>query len=96
MESFLSTQDLSGSGKLRYTEFVAATIEAHGPISEARLAEAFDRLDCDDSGFITAKNLIDILGDDVPTEEIHAIIAEADLTKDKTVSYSEFMALCGM
>lgn len=89
----LSIQDLSGSGKLRYTEFVAATIEAHGPISEARLAEAFDRLDCDDSGFITAKNLFDILGDDVPAEEIRAIIAEADLTKDKMVSYSEFMAL---
>jgi calcium-dependent protein kinase len=50
--------DLDGSGKIRYTEFLAATIESHGIIDEERLAEAFDRLDCDDSGFISAgKNM---------------------------------------
>ena len=45
-------QDLDGSGRIRYTEFLAATIEAQGVISEERLAEAFDRLDSDDSGAI--------------------------------------------
>lgn len=84
---------MSGSGSIRYTEFIAATIEAHGAINEARLAEAFDRLDCDDSGYITAENLVDILGEDVPMEEIFGIIDEADLAKDHRVSYSEFMAL---
>lgn len=84
---------MSGSGKIRYTEFIAATIEAHGTIGEARLAEAFDHLDHDDSGFITAEDLIEILGDDVPREEIDAIIAQVDLAKDNRVSYSEFMAL---
>lgn len=34
-----------------YTEFLAATIEACGRIEEDRLAEAFDRLDCDDTGY---------------------------------------------
>ena len=33
-------QDLDGSGRIRYTEFLAATIEAQGAISEERLAEA--------------------------------------------------------
>ena len=84
---------MGGSDRILYTEFVAATIEAHGKISEARLAEAFDRLDCDDSGFITAENLIEILGEDIPRDEIEAIIDEADLAKDKRVSYSEFLAL---
>ena len=28
-----------------YTEFLAATLEAHGYITEDRIAEAFDRLD---------------------------------------------------
>jgi Ca2+-binding EF-hand superfamily protein len=46
--------DLDGTGRIRYTEFLAATIEAHGAINEQRLAEAFDRLDSDDSGFISA------------------------------------------
>lgn len=84
---------MGGSGKIRYTEFIAATIEAHGAISEARLAEAFDRLDCDDSGYITAENLAEILGYDVSPVEIKAIIEEVDLTHDGRVSYSEFMTL---
>ena len=84
---------MDGTGKIRYTEFIAATIEAHGAISEARLAEAFDLLDTDDSGHITAENLVDILGQEFPRDEINAIIAEADLYKTNRVSYSEFLAL---
>ena len=29
---------------MKYSEFLAATIEAHGAIDEERLAEAFDRI----------------------------------------------------
>jgi hypothetical protein len=86
-------QDLDGTGKIRYTEFLAATIEAQGAISEERLAEAFDRLDSDDSGYIDANNLIEMLGDEFPEDEIHAIIDEADITRDNRISYSEFLAL---
>lgn len=85
--------DLDGSGKIRYTEFLAATIEAHGAITEEKLAEAFDRLDSDDSGFISAANLREILGDEITDEQIDAIIKEADLTKDGKISYTEFLAL---
>lgn len=87
------SQDLDGTGQIRYTEFLAATIEARGAISEERLAEAFDRLDTDDSGKISADNLVEILGQDFPREEIDEIIAEADLTKDNQISYAEFLAL---
>ena len=44
--------DVDGSGVIRYTEFLAATLEAAGWISEERLAEAFDRLDHDDTGYV--------------------------------------------
>ena len=37
-------QDVDGTGVVEYSEFLAATIEAHGGISEERLAEAFDRI----------------------------------------------------
>lgn len=86
-------QDLDGSGRIRYTEFLAATIEAQGAISEERLAEAFDRLDSDDSGYISAQNLAEMLGQDFPADEINSIIQEADLTKDGLISYAEFLAL---
>ena len=72
---------MDGTGRIRYTEFIAATIEAHGLISEERLAEAFDRLDGDDSGFISAENLTEILGDEISLEEIDEIIAEGALVE---------------
>jgi Ca2+-binding EF-hand superfamily protein len=62
-------------------------------ISEERLAEAFDRIDADDSGYISAANLKALLGNDFPQAEIDEIIREADLTKDGRISYSEFLAL---
>lgn len=43
--------DLNQNGQIMYTEFLAATIEAHGHIEEDRIAEAFDRIDSDDTGF---------------------------------------------
>ena len=42
--------DMDGSGFIRYTEFLAATIEATGAISEARLADAFTRMDHHETG----------------------------------------------
>ena len=86
-------QDLDGSGKIRYTEFLAATIETFGKIGEDRLAEAFDRLDSDDSGYISTENLTEMLGPDFPKEEIDEIIREADLYGDGRISYAEFLAL---
>jgi Ca2+-binding EF-hand superfamily protein len=83
--------DLDGTGFIRYTEFLASTIEAQGAISEERLAEAFDRLDSDDSGFISAENLREILGNDFPMEEIDAIIKDA--SNHGSISYSDFLAL---
>lgn len=38
-------------------------------------------------------NLATILGDDVPKEYLASIIEEADIKKDKRISYEEFQAL---
>lgn len=78
---------------MKYCEFLAATIEAQGAISEERLAEAFDRLDSDDSGFISKENLREFLGDDLPQAEIDEIMVEADSNNDNKISYPEFLAL---
>ena len=83
---------MDGSEKIRYTEFLAATIEASGTINEVKLAEAFDRLDSDDSGFISVENLLEILGDTFTKEDVEAIIKEVTVT-DGQISYSEFLSL---
>lgn len=84
---------MDGSGQIRYTEFLAATIETFGSIGEERLAEAFDRLDSDDSGYITTENLAELLGTEFPKKEIDEIVREADIYRDGRISYPEFLAL---
>jgi calcium-dependent protein kinase len=56
MEALFMGMDIDGTGLVHYTEFLAATIEAHGAIVEDRIAEAFDRIDSDDTGYITIEN----------------------------------------
>lgn len=52
-------------GYLHYTEFLAATLETDGKeVTDDMLAEAFDQLDMDDSGFISTENLQEFLGKD--------------------------------
>ena len=65
-----------------YTEFLAATLEAHGRIEEERIADAFDRLDSDDSGYISKENLKEFLGDSVSDKDIKEIIASVDTDND--------------
>jgi Ca2+-binding EF-hand superfamily protein len=85
--------DIDGTGTVSYSEFLAATIETHGAISESRIAEAFDRIDGDDTGYITVKNLKFMLGQDVSEDYIDEIIDEVDLTRDHRISYEEFLSL---
>jgi len=60
-------------------------------VTEERLAEAFDQLDCDDTGYISVENIRDLLGESVPEKYIKHVIAEADLRNDNKVTYDEFL-----
>ena len=62
-------------------------------LMEISLAEAFDRLDTDDEGYITVQDLRNFLGPDIPESYLDAIIDESDLTHDHKVSYEEFLQL---
>lgn len=44
---------MNKNNEINYTEFLAAALETQGAIEEYRLAEAFDLLDTDDSGYST-------------------------------------------
>jgi calcium-dependent protein kinase len=81
-------QDLSGT--IYYTEFLAATLEARGRIVEEKLADAFDRMDVDDTGYISRKNLKDFLGEESSETKINQLISEVDLDGDGKISFKEF------
>jgi hypothetical protein len=76
---------------INYTEFLAAALETQGTIEEYRLAEAFDLMDVDDSGYISRENLRFILGDHTDERYIDQLIAEADFKRDGRISYEEFL-----
>ena len=77
--------------EIYYLEFLAATLSAHGRINEERLAEAFDRIDSDDSGFISRENLKEILGADYSKEKVDQYMQEADFLGDNKISFQEFV-----
>ena len=85
--------DIDDSGLIHYTEFLAATLETQGHIEEERLAEAFDRLDADDSGYITKQNLRGILGTEYTKEKVETLLSEADIDQNGKISFEEFVAL---
>jgi calcium-dependent protein kinase len=57
-------------------------LEAQSYIEEERIAEAFDRLDSDDSGYISKKNLRQFLGNNTTSKQIDDIIREGDANGD--------------
>jgi calcium-dependent protein kinase len=89
----LEKSNFSEDGHILYTEFLAATMEAHGHIEERRIAEAFDRIDIDDSGYIAKNDLKQILGKDDSSDVFEEIVASADTGRDGKISYPEFLAL---
>ena len=91
IEKIFSSVDLNKDGSINYTEFLAATLEVHGHIEEDRLAEAFDRIDSDDTGYISRDNLRSILGKDFTPARADKLLKEADVDGDMKISFQEFM-----
>ena len=72
--------DVNKNGHIMYTEFIAATLEAQGQLDEDIIAEAFNRLDVDNTGIISKENLKEFLGNTHSTmEEIDQMIEQADM-----------------
>ena len=79
---------------INYTEFLAASLEALGPIEEYRLAEAFDLMDCDDSGYISRDNIRQLVGDLARDERyINQIYLSANSAHGDKITYNDFLDL---
>ncbi|KAL9185263.1 hypothetical protein ACHAXT_003040 [Thalassiosira profunda] len=93
LNDMFSQMDVNKNGVILYTEFLAATLEMHGRVEEKRLAEAFDHIDDDDSGFISKENLIKLLGANVPPSRVEKLISEVDIDGDGMISFEEFLIM---
>lgn len=93
IRSTFDAVDHDGTGMISYTEFVAACLEGSSMVKEDMLVEAFDRLDSDDSGFISKENLRDILGNQFSPDLVSEMIADGDFKKTGHIDFEEFMKL---
>jgi calcium-dependent protein kinase len=91
LHDIFSSVDLTHTGKIMYTEFLAATLEAHGHIAEERIAEAFDRMDVDADGYISLDNLKEVMGKHCSPEEVEAVMESGDRDRDGRISWEEFL-----
>merc|ERR1711957_378933 len=65
-----------------------------GQVDEERIAEAFDRLDSDNTGSISKENIMEFLSDtDTKMEDVELMIRAADIDDCGEVSFDEFLAM---
>jgi len=90
MRSFFDKLDVYGKGIVCYTEFLAATLETQGNIEEDRLADAFNRIDAADTGYIDKNNIRRILGKEYDQDLVDEAIKELDHDGDGRITFDEF------
>eukprot|EP01066_Platyproteum_vivax_P013643 Platyproteum_vivax@DN6161_c0_g1_i3.p1 len=90
--------DMDGSGKIEYSEFVAATLD-RGRYAEESVAKAsFDVLDLDNDGIISRIDLQRVLGteeivDTNGIQKVYEMIRQADLNEDGQIDFEEYMRM---
>jgi len=98
VKAIMASLDTDKSGRVDYTEFLAATMERSLYLKEERLYTAFKLFDKDGSGTITAKELKEVLGsNDILASKDDAywnsLLKEADINGDGEIDYAEFVAM---
>jgi Ca2+-binding EF-hand superfamily protein len=77
-------------GEIEYSEFLAAMVGNRLDLHDELLRATFKRFDTNNSGYITAGNLSQVMGGTFGGMKIRALMAEADFLQDSRVSYPEF------
>jgi len=88
--------DSDHSGFIDYSEFVVAAISDKALTLPEKLQLAFRMFDKDDSGLISSKEIISVLGMDPNDKEaIEDIISAVDSNCDGEISFEEFCTMMG-
>ena len=93
INSVIKEIDSAGKNMINYTDFLAATLTTRKLLNENRLMMLFKEFDTDDNGFITKENLEKAflkLERPLSKQDIQAILAAHDDSKDGKISYDEF------
>jgi len=91
-KSMLDSLDANDDSTIHYTEFLAAMMTHTIASNEGHIKAAFNRLDRDNSGFITLANLKATLGESYDGVDMETILKEVDTGNTGNISFEEFAA----
>mmetsp|Transcript_19800 Transcript_19800/g.28472 ORF Transcript_19800/g.28472 Transcript_19800/m.28472 type:complete len:659 (-) Transcript_19800:13-1989(-) len=91
IEEIFHSVDVDNSAEINYNEFVAAAMCRRITIDEEKLMLAFETLDVDNTGYLTADTIKKALGDHMTEEEIQEMVTQIDLNGDGQIDYQEFI-----
>jgi len=87
-----NAMDSNHDEEIHYSDFLAAMVSTRIAVHDDLLRQAFKKFDVDNSGYITAENMRQVLGEHHEGEEVETLMAEADFKNDGRISYEEFVA----
>lgn len=102
LQKVMDSVDADGSGKIDYTEFIAASMSQREYLQEEVCWKAFRVFDKDGNGVITPEELRDVLGSESKemeasfsrnTDEIMQIINDCDTDGDGCINFEEFLVM---
>jgi calcium-dependent protein kinase len=95
VEKVMKEVDSDNSGDIQFSEFLSACMNYKKYLSRQNLEAAFKIFDIDHSGFITADEIMQVLGRDnkVPSAAWQEIIKEVDQNGDGVIDLKEFIEL---
>ena len=85
--------DFDKDGKIKYTDFLLATINKNEALTDANIKFAFHHFDTDNNGYITLDNLVEAFhreGKGLDVDEIKDILAQADISNTGKISLDDF------
>jgi calcium-dependent protein kinase len=83
--------DTARNGRIDYSEFLAATVNARFMAQEQSIKDAFDRFDTDHSGFISRENLLEVLGNSYMGLRPEDIINQIQSDGVDVIRYEDFV-----
>lgn len=96
IEEIISSHDIIGTGHIKYTDFLIATLDSKQMIDEANLWVAFKYFDVDNTGHLTLASIHSSLiraGCEVSEEDMEYIRAEFRLSHDDYIDFERFQQI---
>ena len=92
----MAALDYVNLGKVKYSDFLLATIDKRKYLDEEMLYFAFSRFDSNHDGVITLEDLkssLTRLNNELPECDVREMIDEWDMNSDKRIDFEEFKSM---